>query len=72
MNFRFSKRDLDRLTTLIGIVGMAAGVLTAQGIGDPRLLGSVSGICTGLTGYLIQKPADTHPTTEDLEKNDHV
>lgn len=65
---KFSKKDLSHLGTLLGIIAGLSHVLGANEIISTKLANSVEGCCLVLIGYILQKPADSHPTTEELEQ----
>lgn len=64
---KLSKKDLNLFATILGIVGGISLVLGGNDVIPQKIANSIAGICTILSGYLVQKPADAHPTTEELE-----
>jgi len=65
---KFNKNQLDLLATIFGVIAGICLVLTNQQVGDRKLVGTVGGISTVLLGIITQRPADAHPTTEDIEE----
>lgn len=63
-----SKKQLDSLSTLVGLTAGISTVLMQQGYLSDRLGGTIAGISVVLLGYLTNKPATARPTTEDLEE----
>lgn len=63
----FTKPQLDAIGTVCGLVVGVCGVLTSQEIGNPKLVGTVGGVAAVVLGFVVQKPATRHPTTEDVE-----
>jgi len=55
---RFSQTDLDRITTVLGLIAGFSTVLGAQGIIPQQYAASIAGVATALLGYLVQHPAD--------------
>lgn len=64
---KFSKRQLDSAATLLGLIVGISGVLVQFDVVPEKLGGTVGGIATVLLGYIVQRPADAHPTTEETE-----
>lgn len=65
---RLNKNQLDYLGTGLGIIAAIATVLTAQEIIPKKIGGTVGGVATALLGFVVQRPADASPTTEDVEE----
>lgn len=65
---RLSKRQLDTLSTFLGLIAGITGVLTANKIIAENIGGTISGISLVILGYLTNQPASARPTTEDLER----
>lgn len=66
---KLNKQQLDQLATLFGLI---AGIFTVFGkyqVVPDREAGIVSGISLALLGAIVQRPASSHPTTEDLEEH---
>lgn len=66
---KLNKNQLDTLATIFGAIAGICGVLLTQEIGDRKTLGTVGGVSTVLLGIVTQRPADAHPTTEDVEES---
>jgi hypothetical protein len=64
---KLNKTQLDRYSTLFGLIAAIATVLTTQEVIPKKWGGSISGVAIALVGYLTQRPADSSPTTEDAE-----
>lgn len=64
---KLNKNQLDLLATIFGAIAGICFVLTNQQVGDRKVVGTVGGIATVLLGIITQRPADAHPTTEDVE-----
>lgn len=54
----FTKKDLDKIATLLGLVAGISGVLGANDVIDSKTAGTVSGIATVCLGYLVQHPTN--------------
>lgn len=67
---RFNKWQLDFLSTILGLSAGISGVLVANEIIPPKIGGTVSGVSTVILGYLVQRPADARPTTEQVEERE--
>lgn len=67
---RFSKKQLDFLATLLGAIAGISGVLVANDAISPKIGGSIGGVATVLLGIITQRPADKHPTTQEVEKRE--
>lgn len=65
---RLSKEHLDFFSTLCGLIVGVSGVLVANGVVNPKIGGTVGGIAGVCLGYLTNKPASAHPTTQELER----
>lgn len=65
---KLNKTQLDRYSTLFGLIAAIATVLTNQEIISKKWGGTVSGVAIALVGFLTQRPADSSPTTEDAEE----
>lgn len=66
---KLNKNQLDTLGTLFGLLAAICSVLLANGVGNPKMVGTIGGISTALLGYVVQRPAEQHPTTEEAEEN---
>ena len=66
--FKLNKYQLDLLGTVFGLIAGLSGVLVVQEVGDRKVVGTVGGFATVLLGIVTQRPADSSPTTEDLEE----
>ena len=62
------KNQLNRIQSLLGLLGGISLILAANGYIPNRLGQSISGVSILLIGTFSQKPATEHPTTEDLEQ----
>lgn len=67
---KFNKRQLDFLSTALGLAAGISGVLVANDIISPKVGGTVGGLSTVFLGYLVQRPADARPTTEQVEERE--
>lgn len=67
---KLNKKQLDVVATVLGAVAGIATVLGTQQIINPRLAGTISGVSTVLLGVVTQRPADSHPTTEEVEQGE--
>lgn len=65
---KLNKKQLDILASVFGAVAGIATVLGTQQVIDSKIAGTVGGISTVLLGVIAQRPADAHPTTEDIEE----
>lgn len=65
---KLSKNQLDNLSTLLGLAAAISVILAQYGWISDRLGGTVSGISLACLGYLTNKPASSHPTTEEAEE----
>lgn len=66
---RLNKNQLNILGTTLGAIAGIASVLGSQNIISPRIAGAVGGCATVLLGVVVQRPATSHPTTEDVEEH---
>ncbi len=64
---KFSKRQLDSIATLLGAIMTTCGILLTYEVGDRKIVGMVGAFALGIHGWVTQKPADAHPTTEEVE-----
>lgn len=64
----FSKKSLNKIGTVLGLVAGLTHVLGSNEVIPKKVAGSIEGCCLVLVGYILQKPADSHPTTEELEQ----
>lgn len=62
-----NKKQLDRLGTFLGLIAGITGALATNDV-YPKTTGSIAGISTFCLGWLVQRPATKHPTTEDIEE----
>lgn len=69
MFVKFNKNQLDLLGTIFGAIAGICTVFVTQKIGDIKVVGTIGGVSTVLLGIVTQRPADAHPTTEDVEEN---
>ena len=65
---KLNKYQLDLLGTILGAIAGICSVLVTQDVGDRKVVGTVGGVATVILGIVVQRPADAHPTTEDLEE----
>jgi len=63
-----NKRQLNFLGTFFGAVAGIAAVLVTNGVVNAKLGGAIGGTATVLLGLVVQQPASSAPTTEDLEE----
>ena len=64
---KFSKPELDWLSTTFGLIATIVTILTTNGYIDKKLGTTVAGISASLVSILIKQP-DTHaPLTEETE-----
>lgn len=70
MNLRLNKHQLDTLGTILGVIAGISTVLSTQGVVDKKIAGTVGGIATVFLGYVVQRPANTPPTTEQTEEKE--
>ena len=64
---KFSKPELDYLSTLFGFIVAITTVLTANEVIDKKVGSVVAGISGCVVSLLINNPASIHPTTEETE-----
>lgn len=65
---KLNKKQLDVLSTILGAIAGIATVLGTQEVINPKLAGTVGGVATVMLGVVTQRPADAHPTTEEVEQ----
>lgn len=65
---KLNKKQLDILGTVLGVVVGTATVLGTYEIINPKVAGAVGGVATVFLGVVTQRPANTHPTTEEVEE----
>lgn len=53
---RFTKKQLDNYSTIFGLIGAISLVFTTNDILDKRVGGTITGVCTALVSYCVQKP----------------
>jgi hypothetical protein len=53
-----TKKDLDKITTLLGLVAGISGVLGANDVINSKTAGTIGGIATVCLGYLVQYPTN--------------
>lgn len=58
MKLQLTKKRLDQLGTLLGLIAGVSGVLGTNEIINPKVAGSISGIATVLLGYVVQRPSN--------------
>lgn len=63
-----NKKQLDFLATIFGLVGGFSGVFAFHEVPPKKLWAILTGICTFLVGFIAQRPAYSHPTTNEVEK----
>lgn len=66
---KLNKNQLDRLATIFGAIAGICTVFVNQNVGDRKVVGTVGGVSVVLLGIVTQRPADAHPTTEDVEES---
>jgi hypothetical protein len=64
---RLSKVQLDNLSTTLGLCAAISVILAQYGWIPDRIGGTISAISLACLGYLTNKPASAHPTTEEVE-----
>ncbi len=64
---KVNKNQLDILATIFGAIAGICTVFITQDVGDRKVAGTVGGVATVLLGIITQRPANAHPTTEDVE-----
>lgn len=64
---KLSKTQLDNTSTTIGLITGIIVALTTYDYLPKRQSGCVIAILMVINGYLTNKPAGTHPTTEEAE-----
>jgi hypothetical protein len=64
---KFNKNQLNTLGTALGLVLGISTVLGTQGVVDKKIAGTIGGIASVFLGYVVQRPANEPPTTEDVE-----
>lgn len=67
---RLNKWQLDFLSTVLGLSAGISTVLVVNEIIPAKIGGTVGGLSTVFLGYLVQRPADARPTTEQVEENE--
>lgn len=65
---RLSKDKLDFLGTVFGLIAGVSAVLGTYEVISPKTAGTVGGVAGVLLGIVTQRPADQHPTTQEIEK----
>lgn len=65
---KLNKRQLDALSTILGLIGGISGVFALNDVGDRKIASTIAGVSTVLLGYITNKPATARPNTEDLEE----
>ncbi len=68
MGIKLNKNHLDSLGTFLGLIAGISTVLGTQDIIDPKIAGAISGVATVCLGYVVQRPANISPTTEETEE----
>ena len=64
---KFSKPELDWLSTTFGLMTTIVTILTTNGYIDKKLGTTVAGISAAIVSVLINNPASVSPTTEETE-----
>lgn len=67
MSVKLNKNQLNLLGTIFGAIAGICTVLSNQNLGDRKVVGTVGGLSVVFLGIVTQRPADAHPTTEDVE-----
>ena len=70
MSLKFNKNQLDTLGTILGLIAGISTVLSTQGVVDQKIAGTVGGIATVFLGCVVQRPANSPPTTEEAEEKE--
>lgn len=66
---KFSKIQLDELTSLCGLITAIITVLISQDFIPEKTGLTITGIVSAIAFYLSNKPAKNRPNTEDLEES---
>ena len=66
---RLNKIQLDQYSTILGFIGSLAVILGQYDVIPYKTANMVGAIAGLAVSYLVQKPAENSPTTEDLEEN---
>lgn len=64
---KFSKQQLNRLATIVGVICGTLGILGENGYVEARLGRTAAAVGIFLGGVISQQPATAHPTTEEVE-----
>lgn len=67
---KLNKWQLDFLSTVFGLSAGISGVLVANEVVSPKVGGTIGGVSTVILGYLVQRPTDARPTTEQVEETE--
>ena len=67
LQFKFSKPELDYLSTLFGLTATITMVLVTNEVIDKKLGTTIAGISGSIVSVLINNPASIHPTTKETE-----
>lgn len=70
MEIKLNKNQLNILGTMLGIVAGISAVLGTQDVIDKKIAGTVGGIATVCLGYVVQRPANERPTTNQEEERE--
>lgn len=67
LQFKFSKPELDYLSTLFGLITTITMVLVTNEVIDKKIGTTIAGISGAIVSILINNPASVHPTTKETE-----
>lgn len=67
LQLKFSKPELDTLSTVFGLAATVTTILTTNGYISKQLGTTVAGVSAAVVSILINNPASISPTTEETE-----
>lgn len=67
LQLKFSKPELDTLSTVFGLAATVTTILTTNGYISKQLGTTVAGVSAAVVSLLINNPASISPTTEETE-----
>lgn len=68
LSLRFSKPELDYLSTTFGLMTTITMVLVTNEVIDKKIGTTIAGISGAIVSILINNPASIHPTTKETEE----